>query len=252
MDNRTRRRVSLRVGLAFVLFFAVVFLIRQTVGLADNKKTNSSPHLTVSVSEGKVSDDVVVRSGPGDGFDKVGVLKDKAKVSVYSTKNGWAEIVYQKNKAYIPAQSIRFYSVFSAAEAKKVTDKVIALQRTTWEKNLTKAQIYSILSEGFTRDYSDKYFKQLFRPAGKNASGTPLYHILETEIYGYAIDRFDWATEHDPEPPTVIHYVQDGNDYLIVSQYHLNEESGNHLSTLFLSKSTTASHWTVYDYTTSY
>jgi hypothetical protein len=252
MDSRKKRRVGLRVGLAFVLFFVMIFLIKQTVGLAAINKSASPTHTKNSVSVGTVSDDVMIWSGPGEGFDKVGILKDKTKVSVYSTKNGWAQLLYQKKKVYIPAQSVRFYSGFSAAEAQKITDKVIGMQRATWDKNQTKAQIFSAMSEGYTTDYISKYFKQLFRPAGTDASGTPLYHIVETEIYGYAIDRFDWAHANDPEPPTVIHYVQDGKEYLVVSQYHLNEESGNHLSTLSLYKSSPSANWKVYDYHTSY
>lgn len=252
MDSRKRRRLGLRVGLAFVLFFGMVFLIKQTVSFAAINKTVTSTHTKSNVSVGRASDEVVIRSGPGEGYDKVGTLKEKTKVSVYSTKNGWAQILYQTKKAYVPAQSIRFYSSFSQAEAQKITDKVIALQRATWEKSQTKAQIFSVMSEGYTNDYINKYFKQLFRPAGTDTSETPLYHIVETEIYGYAIDRFDWAPKHDPEPPTIIHYVQDGKEYLIVSQYHLNEESGNHLSTLSLYKSGPSASWKVYDYQTSF
>lgn len=252
MDSRTKRRVSLRIGLAFVLFFAMIFLLKQTVGLAAIKNTVPSTHSKSGVSQGQTFDQVVVRSGPGDGFEKLGTLKSKTKVRVYATKNGWAEIDYQTKKAYVPVQTLRFYSDFSTVEAQKITDSLIAMQRATWKHAFTKEQLYSMLSDGFTTDYIDRYFKQLFRPAGTNSSGTPLYHILETEIYGYAIDRFDWTAKQDPEPPTVIHYIQDGKEYLVVSQYHLNEESGNHLSTLFLSKDTTSDRWKVYNYTTSY
>jgi len=191
-----------------------------------------------------------VRSGPGIKYQKIGALRNKATLTVYSIKNGWIQIKYGQRRGYVSDDYVRFYSAFSSATAKKISDRAIVMQRKTWEKNYTKAQIYSIMSPGNTKTYLDKYFKQQFRTAGKDSKGNQLYHIIETEIWGLAIYSIDWKPVYEPKKPTISHYVKNGREYLYVSQYHLNEESGNNTTTICFYKS--GSNWLVFDHKVQY
>ncbi|MGE8203784.1 SH3 domain-containing protein [Heyndrickxia sp. NPDC080065] len=194
-----------------------------------------------------------VRNGPGINNKKIGFLRNGAKVNVYNqTKSGWSEIRYNKKKAYISTQYLRFDLKMSLAQAKSITDKVISMQRKTWERNYTKKQIYSIITPGYTTAYIDKYFKQQMRTAGKNKNGTQLYHVIETEIWGYAIDTFDWKAEYQPKKPAISYNKKNEKEYVVVSQFLLNEESGDHTSRLYLSRSNPKKNWKVYKYTRKY
>lgn len=55
----------------------------------------------------------------------------------------------------------------SQSTAKSITDKVINMQRKTWERNYTKQQIYSIMNPGFTTTYIDKFLKSKCTKAEK-------------------------------------------------------------------------------------
>ncbi|MBS4174221.1 SH3 domain-containing protein [Bacillus sp. FJAT-49736] len=191
-----------------------------------------------------------VRSGPGIHYPKVGSLKYKEKVAVYSVKRGWVQIKYGHTKGYVSDKYLRIYTPISATEAKKITDKAMLMERKTWEENYTKSQIYSIMAPGFTKTYIDKYFKQQFRTAGKDRKGNQLYHIIETEIWGLALYPMDWKPEYEPKKPTVTHYFKSGKEYLYVSQYHLNEETGNKTTTICFIKK--GSKWLLFDHQVKY
>jgi hypothetical protein len=191
-----------------------------------------------------------VRSGPGTNFHKIGTLKDKATVIVYSLKSGWAQIKYGQKKGYVSDDYLRFYSKMSESTAKPLVDSADKTERITWVKNYTKSQIYSIMAPQFTKAYTDRYIKQQFRTSGKDSKGTQLYHIVETEIWGLALYPIDWKLEYEPKKPTVTHFVKNGIEYLYVSQYHLNEESGNKTTTICFNKN--GSKWLVFDHLEKY
>ncbi|OIK11699.1 SH3 domain-containing protein [Bacillus sp. MUM 13] len=191
-----------------------------------------------------------VRSGPGLDYRKIGKLTDHAKVAVYSINHGWAQIKYGKKKGYVSDEFLRIYSTMSSVSAKKIADNADKTERVTWKKNYTKSQIYSIMSSSFTKAYIDKYIKQQFRTAGKNNNGTQLYHIIETEIWGLALYPIDWKMQYEPKKAAIIHFVKNGKEYLYISQYHLNEESGNQTSTICFIKS--GLRWLVFDHRVKY
>ncbi|MCM3238468.1 SH3 domain-containing protein [Heyndrickxia oleronia] len=190
-----------------------------------------------------------VRSGPGVQYKRIGALKNGATVTVYyQTKNGWSEIRYNKKKSYVSSQYLRVHLQMKPFVAKGITDKVIKAQRKTWEKNYTKKQIYSMMSPHYTTSYIEKYFKQQMRTAGKDKNGNQLFHVIETEIWGYSLDTIDWNPEYQPKKPTIKYYKKNGKEYLEVSQFMVDELSGNHTSTLYLLKESTKANWKVYKY----
>ncbi|MGV3464443.1 MAG: SH3 domain-containing protein, partial [Heyndrickxia sp.] len=191
-----------------------------------------------------------VRKGPGIKYQKIGALKNKASITVYSVKNGWIQIQYKGKKGFVSDDYVRIYSLFSSATAKKISDRAFVIERKTWDKNYTKSQIYSLMAPCFTKTYIDKYFKQQFRPAGKDKSGNSLYHIIETEIWGLVLYPLDWKPAYDPKKPTVSYYIKNGRENLAISQYHLNEESGNKTTTICFIKS--GGKWLVFDHKVKY
>ena len=228
-------KVIFALILAFTLF--VPFSSHSQVEAASTKTAY------VDVTSGSLT----VRNGAGTKYKKVGTLKDNVKVTVYSqTKSGWSEIKYNKKKAYVSTQYLRFDSKMSLSTAKAITDKVIALQRKTWERNYTKKQIYSIMTPGYTTSFIDHFFKQQMRTAGQDRYGNPLYHQIETEVWGYNIDQFDWNLDYSSKKPIVKSYYKNGKQYLVVSQYLRNEMTGNFWNYLYLSKDHSKSSWKVY------
>ncbi len=242
--------LSFRIGLACLVLIVMFVLMTQAKGFADSGK--APPSDTGVVTAGSDQPAIPVYQKPERTSAKMGTLKNGAQVTVTAVQNHWAAVTDQNKTVYVPLQSIRFYKTFSQDVAKKIVDEAITAQRQTWKKAYTKKEIEALMDERFTTAYTNQYFNQLFRQRGKKADGTPLYHILETEISGYAIDSFDWVAKSDPQKPTVTYYVQDGVEYLKVAQYHLNEESGNHMSTLYLFKQPNQPNWKVYDYITVY
>ncbi|MDP4086528.1 MAG: SH3 domain-containing protein [Bacillota bacterium] len=231
--------------LKFLVLFLVVCLFLYQWKQNDQVEAAYAKTGSVDLKSGALN----VRCGPGKQFKVIGWLKSGQMVTVYSqTKSGWSEIHYNREKAYVSTLYLRIYSPMSINNAKNITDKVISLQRKTWDSTYTEKQIYSIMTSGFTPNYIQKYFSQQFRLNGKDKFGNQLYHIKETEIWGYAIDEFDWKPASDPKVPTVTYFIKDGKEYLVVSQYHLNEESGNHTSTLYLVRNNVKANWNVYDY----
>lgn len=192
-----------------------------------------------------------VRSGPGLSYKKMGSLKNGSKITVYNRlKSGWSEIKYNNKKAYVSTKYIRFYKKMSEASAKKIADQVIKVQRETWKKNYTKDQIYTIMSPHFSKHYIDQYFKQQMRMVGKDKNGALLYHVIETEIWGYAIDTFHWGLLDSSKRPKVTYSEMNGVEYLDVSQFMLGGLSSyDHTSTLKLSKNSSKENWKVYSYT---
>ncbi|WP_053367693.1 SH3 domain-containing protein [Bacillus sp. FJAT-27245] len=187
-----------------------------------------------------------VRSGPGLKYKKIGTLKNKVSVPVAAVKNGWVQIKYGKQTGYVLDDYVRVYMPMAEAEARKITDRADAVMRVSWEKSYTKAQVYSIMEQAFTREFVDRYFKQQFRTDGKDSRGNQLFHVIETEIWGLALYPLDWELEYNPKKPSVVRYQKDGVEYLFVSQYHLNEMSGNQTTTICLLK--TKAGWRVYDH----
>ncbi|TCN17221.1 hypothetical protein EV146_1287 [Mesobacillus foraminis] len=160
------------------------------------------------------------------------------------------KIKYSKKKGYVSDDYLRFYSTMSATTAKAIADKAEKTQRITWSKNYTKSQIYAIMTPQFTKPFIDKYFKQQFRTAGKDRKSNQLYHVIETEIWGLSLYPLDWKGEYEPKKPTVTHFVKNGKAYLYISQYHVNEMSGNKTTTICFYKSGTK--WLVYDHQVKY
>ncbi|PKG24244.1 SH3 domain-containing protein [Niallia nealsonii] len=191
-----------------------------------------------------------MRSGPGTKYKIVETLKDNTIVSVYSSKNGWIQIKYKNKNGYVSDDYLKIYSSMSVSNARKLVQEADKTQRITWEKNYTKVQINSIMASKFKKSYIDKYIKQQFRKAGKNKNGTQLYHIMETEIWGLALYPIDWDLKYEPKKPVISSYKKNGQEYLLVSQYHLNEMDGNKTTTIYFQKD--GSKWKVYDHRVKY
>ncbi|RDU37023.1 hypothetical protein DRW41_10045 [Neobacillus piezotolerans] len=191
-----------------------------------------------------------VRSGPGVKYKRIGSLKNKASVPVAGVKNGWVQIKFGKRTGYVSDDYLRIYMPMAEAEARKIADRADAIQRVSWEKSYTKAQVYAIMEQAFTRKFVDRYFKQQFRTDGKDSRGNQLYHVIETEIWGLALYPLDWELKYNPKKPAVTRYQKDGVEYLFVSQYHLDEMSGNQTTMICFVK--TKAGWFVYDHLVAY
>lgn len=226
---------------------ALITLILITIVFAPYGKVKASTNTGV-VDVGKSV--LNVRSGPGTSYSILGTLKDKTAITIFSLNKGWAQINFGGRKGYVSNAYLRFYSPMAESTARQLVDIADKTERITWEKDYTLPQIYSIMSPKFTKSYIDRYIKQQFRPSGKDKSGTPLYHIIETEIWGLALYPLDWKAEYGPKKPVISHFVKNGQEYLYVSQYHLNEESGNKTTTICFVKS--GSKWLVSDHIVSY
>ncbi|MFS0782178.1 SH3 domain-containing protein [Bacillus sp. 1P06AnD] len=216
------------------------------VGLYTPFATNSVEAKAASVQEGVVdivNGHLAVRSQPSGNASSIGTLKRSQKVNVYSQKNGWAHIQYGSKKGYISLKYVRFYRTTSAGSVKKITDRAISTQRKTWEKAYTKNELYTIMSPAFTQAYIDGNFKTHYMKSGIR-NGQQLYSIIPTEIWGYGISTFDWYGKYGKKP-TYSFYVKNNAEYLIVSQYQQNEESGNNTMTLSLIKQP-KSNWKVF------
>lgn len=232
----------LKVFLVAILAVAVIMPFSKK----DTAQAASTKTGYVDISSGSLT----VRSGPGANYKKVGSLKNGTKTTVYSqTKTGWSEIRYNKRKAYVSTQYLRFYYNMSQNTAKSITDRVIKMQRKTWERNYTKQQIYSIMTPGFTTPYIDKFFKEQMYKSGKDRYGNQMYHQIETEIFGYNIDSFEWYAK---KKPTIQYFIKANQEYLVVSQYLFDEESDNHWTYLYLSKVNSKSNWKVYNINRKY
>lgn len=252
MKHLLKKPFHLRVSIALSAIFLLVLLVSQAKGFADVGAGQTPPSHTGVVAAGERDPTISVYKKPSQQATKMGTLKNGAEVTVTSVQNHWAAVNEQNKTVYIPLQYIKFYKTLPQDEAKTIVDTVIAAQRKTWIKAYTKAEIESLMAPYFTKDYIQAYTTQLFRQTGKKEDGTLTYHILETEIQGLAIDSFDWQARNDQQKPTVTYYIQDGVAYLKVAQYHMNEESGNHMSTLYLFKQPGQPNWKVYDYITVY
>ena len=226
---------------------AFITLILLTIMFAPYEKVEAVTKTGV-VDVGKTV--LNVRSGPGTNYSKIGTLKDKEAVTVYSINKGWAQISFRGKNGYVSDAYLRFYSPLAESTAKLLVNLADRTERITWEKDYTLLQIHSIMSPQFTKSYIDRYIKQQFRPAGKDKNGTPLYHIIETEIWGLALYPLDWKAEYEPKKPVISHFVKKGQEYLYVSQFHLNEESGNKTTTICFIKSGTK--WLVNDHLVTY
>lgn len=238
------KNTFLKIVLSIVLALSLMMPLQvQTEAAA------SQPQMaTVDIIKGTLP----VVSKPSKNAPVIGSLKRSEKVPVYSqTKSGWAEIRYNNKKAYISSQYIRFVKKTSLYSVKQITDRATALQRVTWKKNYTKQQIYSIMSPSFTKAYIDAYFKEHMYTVGKDQRGVQLYHVKETDIYGYGIDAFDWYLKVNPKKPTVSFYIKNGKEYLDVTHYHVSELSGNHYTTLYLFREP-KSTWKVYKISRQY
>jgi uncharacterized protein YraI len=95
----TRKIIKSVLSLILVLSVVLQFNVLDTNAAAT--KTGY-----VSIESGTLN----IRSGPGSHYKKIGSLKNNAQVAVYSAKNGWSEIRYNKKKAYVATQYLRMYS----------------------------------------------------------------------------------------------------------------------------------------------
>ncbi|WP_409290666.1 SH3 domain-containing protein [Peribacillus sp. SCS-37] len=220
-----------------ILAFILILLVFAPVNQAEAAVKTG----VVDVSSGTLN----VRSGPGVNYKKVGSLKNTARVTVYSIKSGWAQILYAKKKRYVSDDYLRFYSTMSPAAAKAISDKAYNAQLISKSKSYTKKQIYAILSPQFTQSFIDRYFTQQFRSAGKDSKGNALYHILETDTWGLSLYPLDWQAKYQPEKPTVTHFVKNGKSYLYISQYRISEMERNHTATTCFVKE--GNKWLVFD-----
>ncbi|WP_158177154.1 SH3 domain-containing protein [Heyndrickxia camelliae] len=232
-----------RIAISGLLSFILMLMVFTPLGQVTAAATKTG---VVDIQSGVLN----VRNGPGIKYPKIGALKNKTNITIYSVKNSWLQIKYGKKKGYVSDDYVRLYRPFSSATAKKISNKAFRLERKTWEKNYTKSQIFSLMAPGFTKTYIDKYFKQQYRPAGKDKKGNLLYHIIETEIWGLALYPIDWKPAYEPKKPTVTYYIKNGREYLSISQYHLNDESGNKTTTICFIKS--KGNWFIYDHKVKY
>ncbi|WEG13585.1 hypothetical protein PU629_04240 [Pullulanibacillus sp. KACC 23026] len=246
------KAIVTRLGVCLAVLLGLLIIGDQVMGDVSKPQDADAATSRAGVVATEQAGGLKMSKQPHSDSKTLLVIPDGHSVQTLSEQDGWAYISYQAKEGYVPAKAIRYYSHFSMKEAQSITERVIEQQRQTWKTNLTKAQIHTIMAPNFTREYINKYMNQQFRAAGKSKTGTPLYHIKETEIYGYAIDAFEWTGKHGTEKPKVIYYEQDGKAYLQISQYHENEESGNHLSTLYLTKAAPDASWKVTDYMTVY
>jgi len=73
-----------------------------------------------------------VRSGPGTDYKKIGALAYGARVDVVKIENGWAEIRYNGEEAYVSAAYIQQGATPSSASS---TTKGLSIQATIIQKN---------------------------------------------------------------------------------------------------------------------
>ncbi|WP_050615209.1 SH3 domain-containing protein [Bacillus testis] len=224
-------------------FFAALVLLVMTAGIYG---LGTAP---VQASGGQVGtvdavNGVWMRAEPNEKATKIALLKRSDKVNVISQENtDWYVTEFNGKEAFIPASALRFYKTTSQGSVKQVTDRIISLQRDTWKGNMSKEAVYKKMQPGFDKAYIDHYFAEHMRPDGKK-NGMQMYHIKETEIYGYAISELNWNKEGNGKP-TYQFYLKDGKEYLSVSQSNVNEESGNDTMTLSLQKEP-GSTWKAY------
>ncbi|WP_052343563.1 SH3 domain-containing protein [Bacillus massiliigorillae] len=230
-----KKRVLLQIIISIALM-VTVFIPFTT----DSTKAATTQIGTIDITSGKLN----VRNSASSKAKVIGSLKRSDKVTVFSQlKTGWTQIQYGKGKGYISSDYVRFYKTTSPASVKKITDRVIKIQRSTWTYDLTKQQIYNMLSPAFSKDYIDLDFKQHFHISGKNSKGVPLYSIIETEIWGNGIVGFFW--DDAIHKPKYFFYHKNGVEYLEVSQFVVDEMTGNYTYTLYLKKEP-KSDWKVY------
>jgi hypothetical protein len=195
---------------------------------------------------------ITVYSGTKDDKKIVGYLKTKAKVQVYvKLKSGYSMILFKGNKRYVETKSLRFYKTMSSKDAKALVDRAIKKQRLTWEKPYTKAQLYSMLSPVFTKGYIDAFINEHTYISGDTKEGKELYSQIQTEIYGYNIDSYNWDSidkVYYPKKPQIEYYLKDGKEYLSVSQILYDWMNNEHFNqSLYLRKNNTTDNWRVYD-----
>jgi hypothetical protein len=227
----------LKVLLPFVMLIAIFIPLNHT-----NAVTAKSGEVDTGGPTLKV------RNGPGTNNERIGTLKNKAKVTVYAIGNGWAQIQFGRRTGYVSDDYLRFYLPVSQITAKALVKKADQTERKTWETDYTKAQIYSIMAPQFTKAYIDRYIPQQFRASGQNSKRKQLYHVIETEIWGLALYPMDWNA--DQQKPAISHFIKNGDEYLYVSQVHINEESENKTTTICFVKK--ASKWLVFDHVVKY
>ncbi|WP_042351996.1 SH3 domain-containing protein [Bacillus massiliigorillae] len=189
-----------------------------------------------------------VKSAPNNNAKTVGTIKKSQKVKVYAqTQSGWAEIRFNKKKAYLSNKSIRFYKTTSIASVKKITDRVIAIQEEVKDQSYTLKQLHAIMDPAFTKTYFNQYVKSNLRVVGKDKKGTPIYGPNESDSTDFYVEPFDWYLKYAKEMPIFSYYEKAGVEYLTVSQCNpVNELYLPHWHHVYLMKEPKG-EWKVYN-----
>ncbi|MCL1699140.1 hypothetical protein [Lysinibacillus sp. Bpr_S20] len=145
-------------------------------------------------------------------------------------------------------------NIFKLSEAKKIVDGLMKMQdkiRLGEAFYYTKAEIYEILSPGFTPKYIDKYIKEDMMLTQDNKyifKGTDDIRLNPNTIF-----MDSWAENQYVKKPTVTYSTKDGKEYLLISQYRkpfksmLSSHNGFY-DDLYLIKENSKSNWKAYDF----
>jgi hypothetical protein len=179
-----------------------------------------------------------------------GTLKKGQRVLVFSSsKEGWMEIRgINKQKAYIQSKYIDFTLPPSKGEVQKILSERMMLQQETWKKKQTKNEIYQNLSFGYTKEFIEDYIKEDMETSGRNKSGQQRYHVKASDYGQKILWPFQWKKENRQELPEIDFSHKGSKQLLIISQYQINEEAGDHWRFLFLEKDSANSNWKIYQY----
>jgi hypothetical protein len=193
---------------------------------------------------------VSLKEAPSVTSSVAGTLKKGQRVLVFSTsKVGWIEIRgINKQRSYLQSKYIDFTLPPSKGEVQKILSGRMILQQETWNKKQTKIEIYQKLGSGYTKEYIDNYIKEDMEISGSNKNGQQLYHVKPTDYGQTILWPFQWKKENGEELPEIDFSHNGTKQLLIISQYQINEEAGNHWSFLLLERDSPKSNWKIYQY----
>ncbi|MFA5624232.1 MAG: SH3 domain-containing protein [Bradymonadales bacterium] len=86
------------------------------------RKDNAAPSVDAIGSAQVTANALNVRTGPGTGFGKIGILKTSDNVKVYGEKDGWLEIRLDGKVAYISAQYTNFTKTAAVEKEEEKSD----------------------------------------------------------------------------------------------------------------------------------
>lgn len=230
------------------IIVAVALAISLFIPLGSIEASTATPQIgTIDITSEKLN----VRSAPTKNAKVIGTLKRSDKVKAYDqSKTGWTTIQYGKGKGYITSNHVRFYKTTSLGSVKKITEKVIATQKTVRYPNppQTRAQIHKKLQPSFTKEYIDSFIKWDLASYGKDKYGNALYGTPYSDALSYTLFPFDWYLEYLPEKPVVVFYSKKGVEYLEVSQFDPLDQMYPPHETKWWLKKGPKSTWKLYSY----